>query len=90
MSKVFNYRNVLVHLRKHVRKRLEQVADRVTERPAANLREWREAAASAQELVRLCKACLEPLDKEKTERACLRLECGLRLPGSVLILSFEC
>ena len=68
LSKVFNYRNVLVHLRKHVRKRLEQVADRVTERPAANLREWREAAASAQELVRLCKACLEPLDKEKTEK----------------------
>eukprot|EP00439_Symbiodinium_sp_Y106_P017016 s6345_g2.t1 len=65
LSKVFNYRNVLVHLRKHVRKRLEQVADRVTERPAANLREWWEAAASAHELVRLCKACLEPQTTEK-------------------------
>ena len=37
----------------------------MTERPAANLREWREAAASAHELVRLCKACLEPQTTEK-------------------------
>ena len=60
LSKVFNYRNVLVHLRKHVSKRLEQVADRVRERPLGNLREWQKAAACAGDLVRLCKDCMEP------------------------------
>ena len=68
LSKVFNYRNVLAHLRTHVRKRLEQVADRVMERPVANVRDWQEAARCAQDLVRLCKACMEPQSPEQEKK----------------------
>lgn len=60
LSKVFNYQNVLSHLRKHVHKHLQQVADRVGEPPAGNLRLWQEGASCARELVALCKACMEP------------------------------
>ena len=64
LSKVFNYQNVLLHLRKHLKARLEQVVHRVHEPPLAQRAEWERAAAAAQDLVKLCSACQEPSDSE--------------------------
>ena len=64
LSKVFNYQNVLCHLQKHVSKRMDQVADRVPERPLGNLRQWQDAQACAKELVDLCKACMDPTESQ--------------------------
>ena len=65
LSKVFNYQNVLSHLQKHVNKRVEEVADRVSERPLGNRGYWQHAEACAKDLAALCQACMDPTEKQK-------------------------